>query len=86
MTEKELNKLGFKKEFSTDMVDKKPMFYYYVIDIGDIALISNSDDEAKKDGWKVEFFDSQSITFTDSKDIKDVVKALKRNLNQNKDE
>lgn len=84
MKEKELIKLGFKKEFSTDMVDKKPMFYYYVIDIGDIALISNSDDEAKKDGWKVEFFDSQSITFTDSEDISEVIKLLKKNINNKK--
>jgi len=84
MKEKELIKLGFKKEFSTDMVDKKPMFYYYVIYIGDIALISNSDDEAKKDGWKVEFLDSQSITFTDSKDISEVIKLLKKNINNKK--
>lgn len=80
MKESELIKLGFKKEYSSDLVDKKPMFYYYVIDIEDFALISNSNTEAIADGWHVEFFDSQSIRFTNAKDLKSQIELLKRNI------
>ena len=52
MTEEIFKELGFEcVEVSAEEVEDGRGFYYYSIDIGDICLMSNSDDEAEKEGW-----------------------------------
>jgi len=54
-------------------------FYYYRLYIGDICLITNSDDEIKDDKWSVEVFDFESISFTGIVDLRLLIDLLKRN-------
>ncbi len=60
MTEKEIQLLGFEKEVSLDLINGEPEYYYYVKEITKgLTFITNTDDEAKYDGWYVEFFDTE---------------------------
>ena len=81
MIEQTLKDLGFERtlvpiEESGDDRD----FYYYTLDIGDICLISNDDEEAKKDGWKVSIFDFPSIEISDYNDLAALINILESNL------
>ena len=59
MTEDIFEKLGFERvDVSAEEADDQRGFYYYTMDIGDICLMSNSDDEAEKEGWWCSIFDS----------------------------
>ena len=54
MNEQLLEQLGFSKEESFDTSDNDtPDFYYYVLDIGGVCLITNDSDDAEKNGWYV---------------------------------
>lgn len=60
MLEKDLIELGFEKEISQDLINGEPEFYYYVKEITNgLTFITNTDGEAKYDGWYVEFFDTE---------------------------
>ena len=60
MSEKELLELGFTKEFSTDIIEDEPDFYYYVKDITDgLTFITNDNSEMEGKEWYVEFFDTE---------------------------
>jgi len=56
-------------------------WHYYTLDIGDLCLISNSSDEAEKEGWWVEIFDSPSVRIKGSGDLEELIKILRNNLN-----
>lgn len=80
MREKNLIKLGFKKQ----ILDDKD--YYYTFNIPDvdssysICLISNSSDQVKKSNdWFVEIFDYTIIRITKFIELKKLIKILKNN-------
>ena len=82
MTEEIFEKLDFIKEVVTPVdsgLDKD--FYYYTLDIGDICIISNSDDEAAKEGWEAYIFDSLSMRIKGAGDLEDLVRIIKNNTN-----
>ena len=82
MTEEIFEKLDFVKEVVTPAdsgLDKD--FYYYTLDIGDICIISNSDDEAVKEGWEAYIFDSLSMRIKGAGDLEDLVRIIKNNTN-----
>ena len=80
MTEEIFQQLGFErndvpiKESGCDFD-----FHYYTLDIGDICLISNSDDVAKEEGWECAIFDSMTLKIKGEGDLKDLVRILRNN-------
>tara|TARA_R110000803_G_scaffold66220_1_gene127545 strand:- start:276 stop:524 length:249 start_codon:yes stop_codon:yes gene_type:complete len=54
-------------------------WHYYTLDIGDICLITNSNDEAVKDGWEVSIFDFPSCVIKGSGDLEDLIRIIKTN-------
>lgn len=82
MTEEIFEKLNFVKEVVTPVdsgLDKD--FYYYTLDIGDICIISNSDDEAAKEGWEAYIFDSLSMRIKGAGDLEDLIRIIKNSTN-----
>ena len=81
MTEKQLKKLGFKKE---SYVCKKPKenFYYYVLDIADVTLLTSQCSDEVKDSrsWSVGFFDSTRFNFKKYKHLKKIINALNKSV------
>lgn len=72
MKEKDLIKLGFKKEIvepGDSGLDEQ--FYYYILDIANgFSFISCANDETVDGNWFVEFFDSHpSIKFESPSDL-----------------
>jgi hypothetical protein len=61
MSEEEVLKLGFKKEFSDEYNLKgEPDFYYYIKDITDgLTFISNGNDDMEGPEWYIEFWDTE---------------------------
>ena len=78
--DKDLIKLGFKKEFNTPVCDDEEKFYYFVYEINEHCLLISSDNlESKSDGgYYVEFYEIPDIRFTDLEDLKELVKLLKK--------
>jgi hypothetical protein len=75
-----LEQLGFSKEESFDTSDNDtPDFYYYVLDIGGVCLITNDSDDAEENGWYVELFEGD-IRFTDIEQLQELITLLKKNL------
>tara|TARA_B110000285_G_scaffold178823_1_gene201230 strand:- start:551 stop:808 length:258 start_codon:yes stop_codon:yes gene_type:complete len=72
MSEKELLQLGFTKEYSTDIIEDEPDFYYYVKDICDgLTFISNGNDDMEGEEWFVEFFNTEiPIRYYESSTVK----------------
>ena len=72
MSEKELLELGFTKEFSTDIIEDEPDFYYYVKDITDgLTFITNDNSEMEGKEWYVEFFNTEiPIRYYESSTVK----------------
>jgi hypothetical protein len=78
--EKNLLKLGFKKEkVSQEESGDKP-FHYFTFEIGDLCLITCSNDECVDDSYTVEFFDySNSVIFTDLTVLENLINILNTN-------
>ena len=80
MNEQLLEQLGFSKEESFDTSDNDtPDFYYYVLDIGGVCLITNDSDDTEENGWYVELFEGD-IRFTDIEQLQELITLLKKNL------
>jgi hypothetical protein len=80
MNEQLLKQLGFIKEDGFDTSDNgTPDFYYYVLDIGGVCLITNDSDDAEENGWYVELFEGD-IRFTDIEQLQELITLLKKNL------
>jgi hypothetical protein len=80
MNEQLLEQLGFIKEDGFDTSDDDtPDFYYYVLDIGGVCLITNDSDDAEENGWYVELFEGD-IRFTDIEQLQELITLLKKNL------
>ena len=68
MTEKELLELGFTKEFSTNIIEDEPDFYYYFKEIlldtlpftNGLTFITNGNYEMEGKEWYVEFFNTEN--------------------------
>jgi hypothetical protein len=60
-------------------------FYYYILDIGDLCIISNDDKNAKDIGqWNVGIFDFPSLEIYDKNDFLSLIDILKRNTDKYK--
>ena len=82
MTEEIFKELGFQRvDVSAEEAGDGRGFYYYSIDIGDICLMSNSDDEAEKKGWEAIIFDSRTLSIKGSGDLEVLVNILRNNTN-----
>ena len=82
MTEEIFEKLGFEKVVVTmEESGCDNDFYYYTIDIGDICIMSNSDDEAIEKGWEAFIFDSMTMKIKGSGDLEDLVRIIRNNTN-----
>ena len=81
MTEKELIELGFNRFDVSEKWGGKNPFYYYWIEFGNgsFSLISNSSDDLEDGEWVVELYDDESIRFTNSQDIKDLIRIINKN-------
>lgn len=78
MTEKEVQLLEFKRmEDNSDPTEK---FHYYVYDLAEgLSFITNSSDEAEKEGWYVEFYDTTPrIRFTIFEDLQILINKLEK--------
>jgi len=53
-------------------------WYYYTLDIGDICLITPSNDEIKDDNWDCYFFESNDFRICNETDLRDLVSILNR--------
>jgi hypothetical protein len=80
MTEQAIKDLGFEIQQETaESSGAQEDWYYYTLDIGDIGLITNSNDEAVKDGWEVCIFDFPSCVIKGIGDLEDLIKIIKKN-------
>jgi hypothetical protein len=80
MTEETFINLGFeRKDLTPEESGLDYTYYYYTIDIGDICLMSNSDDEAIEKGWEAFIFDSMTMKIKGSGDLEDLIKIIKTN-------
>ena len=82
MTEEIFNELGFER---TDVLMEESGcgndFYYYTLEISDICIMSNSNDEAKKNGWEAFIFDFLSMRIKGAGDLEDLVRIIRNNTN-----
>lgn len=82
MTEKQLKKLGFKKE--KDNSDMNTPFYYYSLDIGQLCFITRQahDEIIDKNDWSVELFECNTFEWKKYKHLKAFIKELKKAINK----
>jgi hypothetical protein len=80
ITEVDLLEFGFKKNSETaEATGYEYDWYYYTLYIGDICLISNSNDELNENGsWTVYLFNHNSIVITSKTKLWDLVYALRQ--------
>jgi hypothetical protein len=81
MTEQTFIDLGFERN-DIPMVESGDDhdFYYYTLDIGDICLMSDSDDVSKEKGWSCCIFDSETCEIKGAGDLEDLIRILKNNI------
>ena len=79
LTEQDLIDLGFeRKQETVESSGSKNDWHYYTIDIADMCLISNDNEDAKKEGWLVYVFDHIDIVFRSTEDLAQLVQLLKK--------
>lgn len=81
--EKDLIKMGFKRE-DNNVSEVEEQFYYFVYEINKHCLLISSDSmEAEADGgYYIEFYEIPEIKFTELEDLKLLVKLLKKGNNE----
>lgn len=85
MNEKIFTQLGFNKEIvSKEESGGKNGYYYYSIDIGEITLLSCTNDEVEKGLWFCNIMDYDSIVIKSEKDLVSLINILKSCLVINK--
>jgi hypothetical protein len=81
ISEKDLIKLGFKKEKNSPLheLDERE-FHYFVYEINKHCLLISSDNfDAEADGgYYVEFYEIPELKFKELEDLKALVKLLKK--------
>ena len=78
--DKDLIKLGFKKEHNTPVLHDEEKFYYFVYQVNEHCVLISSDnlDCESEGGYFVEFYEIPDMRFTDLEDLKELVKLLKK--------
>jgi hypothetical protein len=85
ITEQNLIDLGFEKTWGEDgHQDPETNWYYYAYDLGDLTLITLSNDEIQNDDWKVEIFNCDSFSFSSLNQLNKLIDALKSGLIEDK--
>ena len=81
MKKQDLEILGFQRHLVTmeESGDDRD-YYYYSLDVGDITLISNDDEKAEEEGWKVNIFDFPSVEISNYTDLDSLINILESNL------
>ena len=80
MKEQAIKDLGFEIQHETiENSGSEKDWYYYTLDIGDICLITNSNDEAVEEGWEVSIFDFPSCVIKSPFDLKALISIFKNN-------
>ena len=83
MTEEIFKELGFERiDVSIEESGADRPFHYYTLDIGDICFISNTDDEAEKEGWWCSIFDSMTLKIKGEGDLRELVKIVDLNTHE----
>ena len=81
MTEQTFIDLGFEHNLVTiEESGDDHEFYYYTLDIGDICLITSTNDEGEEKGWSCSILDSTTLEIKDEGDLEDLIRILKNNL------
>jgi hypothetical protein len=57
-------------------------FYYYTLNIGDVCLMSSSNDEVLENSWECCIFDSETLNINNITDLTNLVRILKDNTNE----
>jgi hypothetical protein len=79
MTEQEIIELGFEQNYiTTEESGCENDYWYYTYDIGDMCLITSSNDESGKKLWTVTFFDYNDIVFKDAEPVRDLIAILEK--------
>jgi len=79
MKEQIFSELGFEKIVVPAEQSGSPQdWYYYTLDIGDIALITSSSDEINDDNWYCYLFEAESFKITNETDLIDLLNLLKK--------
>lgn len=81
ITGKALLKLGFTKEYDvdTEALPSENKYHYYTYEIGkNCLLISCSNDEKKDGGYYVEFYEIMNLKIRDLRQLKKLIKILKK--------
>ena len=92
ITELNLMEFGFKKNYEPLSTDQDRYYYtrkiyepsgtnqdwyYYTRNIGDVCLISNSNDEVREDGsWQVRLLESDTILIKDKARLSNFIHAI----------
>ena len=80
MEEQDIIDLGFEIQHETaEASGSEKDWYYYILNIGDICLISSDNEEASKEGWYVSIFDFPSCVIKNPFDLKTLISILKSN-------
>jgi len=78
ITEQNLIDLEFKRnDVSPEESGEDYPFHYYTLEIGDLSLISNSNDNIENDTWDVQIFDFEP-RITNLIDLVDLINVLRR--------
>ena len=79
MTEENIIELKFEKQYVSAEESGSDEFYYYSYRIGNMDLITNSDDESKNGGlWYAEILES-GVRFYNFKELKIVIELMELN-------
>ena len=81
MTEKQLISAEFKKEeVSAEEAGTDKGYYFYVLEIGDIELISNPNDQLVNGAWACYFLNSDEIEIIYAHYLQMIISALKQSV------
>ena len=83
MVEQVLRDLGFTRNLvPIEESGCETDYYYYTLDIGHITLISNDDEKAQQEGWKVSIFDFPSMEISDMNQLMALVDIFESNTEE----
>lgn len=75
ITELNLMEFGFKKNYEPSNTNQD--WYYYTRQIGDVCLISNSNDEVgEDDSWHIRLFECDTILVKDKTRLRNFIHAI----------
>lgn len=80
MTEQDLRDLGFQHNIvlPEESGCDNP-YWYYTYEIPGLSLISSDNEEAEKNGWYVEIFESSKVRFESTSSLAEFIDLIERN-------